>query len=149
MRSYAFLLACYHRAATSVIVNIALKCSDAAFLCENAQLSRCSCPASCSCLHPAVHLLRGRLILRVPRAAHVMLVNMGTSSAGNIVLIVSHLPVRKNFQIFEPFPCNLAAHSLPSLSDRQPHFWRQRLLEASRFDHLRYNRELSPAFMSL
>lgn len=95
MRSAAFLLACFRRVAASVVVNIALKGVDAACLTENAQLSRCDCPASCSCLQPAVRLHRGRLLLRVPRSAHVMLVNMGSASTGNIVLILSHLPVRE------------------------------------------------------
>ena len=75
--------------------SLALKGVDAACLTENAQLSRCDCPASCSCLQPAVRLHRGRLLLRVPRSAHVMLVNMGSASTGNIVLILSHLPVRE------------------------------------------------------
>lgn len=93
MRSAAFLLACFRRVAASVVVNIALKGADAASLTENAQLSRCDCPASCSCLQPAVRLHRGHLLLRAPRCAHVMLVNMGSASTGNIVLILSHLPV--------------------------------------------------------
>jgi hypothetical protein len=93
MRMTSFLLACYRRAAGCVIVNIAHNV-DAALLRENVDVSRCKCPESCSCLQPAVQLRSGRLLLRVPFEAHVMLVNMGTSRSGNIILILSRFPVR-------------------------------------------------------
>ncbi len=96
MRSASFLLACYRRAVGSVIVNLALKGYDSVGL-DNVNVSRCGCTASCYCEQPVALLHRGRLLLHVPRGAHVMLVNAGsprTGKNGNIVLIISHLPVR-------------------------------------------------------
>ena len=96
MRSSSFLLACYRRAVGSVIVNLTLKGNSSVGL-DNVNVTRCGCPTSCCCQQPVARLHRGRLLLHVPRGAHVMLVNAGsprTGNNGNIVLIISHLPVR-------------------------------------------------------
>ncbi len=95
MRSSAFFQSCYRSVTGSVIANIALKGADAAAVCNNAQVSRCNCPASCCCLQPAMHLHRGCLLLHLPHDAHVMLLNTGSTGSGNIVLIASRLPVRE------------------------------------------------------
>jgi hypothetical protein len=94
MRSSAFILSSFRSAALCLIVNLAFTAADAASLSANALLSRCDCTASCSCQQPALQLRRGRLLLHVPRDAHIMLASTGSSRNGNILVILSRSPVR-------------------------------------------------------
>jgi hypothetical protein len=145
MCTASYFLACYRRAVGGVIMNLALKGSDGVGLCRNVQLSRFDCTTSCNCEQPVVQLLRGRLLLHVPQDAHVMLVNADSSHTGkngNVVLIISHLPVRSthNPPPLRAHALNIACLSPAYISGVRPYQRRKLCSAASRADPARCKR---------